>query len=146
MKSIKDSVALTVKKYKSRNPFEIIKGMKNVILVTAPLSGVRGFYQYYKRNYIIYIDENLTYNEKMFVCSHELGHLILHNKCNHIYMDTKTNFNTNKYEIEANRFAVELLIPDSILVEYSDYSISQLSRLLGYEENLIKLRLNQCNI
>ena len=38
----------------SRNPFEIVRGL-NVILVDAPLSGVRGFYQYFQRNHIIYL-------------------------------------------------------------------------------------------
>lgn len=139
--NIKDVAATIVDKHKSRNPFEIIKGMKNVLLVTVPLNGVRGFYQYYKRNYIIYIDENLSEEDKLFVCAHELGHMILHKKSNHIYMDTRTQFCTSKFEIEANKFALELLIPDSILYENRDYSISQLSRLLGYEEQMIKLRI-----
>ena len=39
---IKKIVNSLVKKYKTRNPFEIIKGM-NVILVPVPLEGVRGF-------------------------------------------------------------------------------------------------------
>ena len=36
-------------RFQSRNPFEIVRGL-NVILVDAPLSGVRGFYQYFQRN------------------------------------------------------------------------------------------------
>ena len=44
--------------YKSRNPFEIIRGL-NVILVYYPLENVRGFYQYFQRNNIIYLDEIL---------------------------------------------------------------------------------------
>lgn len=137
----KDAATMVIRKYKSRNPFEIINGMKNVILVIAPLIEVRGFYQYFKRNYIIYIDENLSEKEKTFVCAHELGHLILHNKVNHIYMDTKTNFNTDKLEIEANKFAIELLISDNELAEYNSYSVEQLSRIFGYREQLIQLRL-----
>ena len=42
---IKKIVNSLVKKHKTRNPFEIIKGL-NVILVPVPLEGVRGFYQY----------------------------------------------------------------------------------------------------
>ena len=34
-------------RFQSRNPFEIVRGL-NVILVDAPLSGVRGFYQYFR--------------------------------------------------------------------------------------------------
>lgn len=137
----KQAALTTIKKYKSRNPFEIIKGMKNVILVMAPLVEVRGFYQYFKRNYIIYIDENLPEHEKRFVCAHELGHLFLHRKANHIYMDAKTNFNVDRFEIEANKFAMELLISDDELNEYRDCNMEQLSRVFGYSEHLIKLRM-----
>lgn len=129
-----------VKKYNSRNPFDIVRE-KNVILVYAPLIDIRGFYQYFQRNNIIYIDENLSEPEQIFVCAHELGHMFLHKKANAVYMDTKTYFNTNKYEIEANLFASELLISDEIIHEYQHLTISQLSQLLGYEEELIKLRL-----
>lgn len=56
-------------------------------------------------------------------------------------MDTYTNFNTNKYEKEANLFAVELLIPDEIIIEYKDYTAEQLSRLLGYHKRFIELKI-----
>lgn len=58
-------------------------------------------------------------------------------------MDTRTCFNTNKFEIEADTFAMDLLISDDDLNEYSDYTTEQLSRLLGYEKRLIELRLKQ---
>lgn len=129
-----------VKKHHTRNPFEIIKE-KNVILVYTPLVDVRGFYQYFQRNHLIYIDENLSEHEKKFVCAHELGHMLLHKKANAVYMDAKTCFNTNKYEIEANTFASNLLIPDEVILENCNYTTEQLSRLLGYEQALIELRL-----
>ena len=54
---IKKIVNSLVKKHKTRNSFEIIKGM-NVILVPVPVKGVKRFYQYFQRNNIIYIDES----------------------------------------------------------------------------------------
>ena len=77
----------------------------------------------------------------MFVLAHELGHMILHRKQNAIFMDTRTQFKTSKYESEANKFAVELLIPDDSLAEYSEYTIDQLSLVYGYHQKLIELRL-----
>lgn len=137
---IKKNVNKLVRKYKTRNPFEMIKGM-NVILVFYPLQGVRGFYQYFQRNNIIYISEELSDNEKFFVLAHELGHMVLHKKSNAIFMDTRTQFNTTKYEIEANKFAMELLIEDSVLEKNRELTTEQLSRMLGYNEKLIELRL-----
>lgn len=129
-----------VKKYDTRNPFQIAKE-KNVILVTAPLIDIRGFYQYFKRQHIIYIDENLKENQKEFVCAHEIGHMMMHRNSNAIFMDSHTFFNTNKYENEANEFAVNLLISNEMIYENRKLTIEQLSRLLGYEEAIIKLRL-----
>ena len=98
---IKKLVSRLVRKYQTRDPFEMIKGM-NVILVHYPLEGVRGFYQYFQRNHIIYLDERLTEAEQRFVLAHELGHLFLHKKSNAIFMDSRTQFNTDKYEREAD--------------------------------------------
>lgn len=137
---IKKKADSLVRKYRTRNPFEIIQGL-NVILVFAPLIDTRAFYQYFQRNNIIYIDENLSRHEQMFECAHEMGHMFLHKKANTIFMDTRTGFNTNKFEKEADTFAMDLLIGDEVLAEYRDYDTEQLSRLLGYEKRLIELRL-----
>lgn len=139
---IKKKADSLVRKYKTRNPFEIIQGL-NVILVFAPLTDTRAFYQYFQRNNIIYIDENLSRHEQAFECAHEMGHMFLHKKANAIFMDTRTGFNTNKYEKEADTFAMDLLVGDDILTEYQEYNTDQLSRLLGYEKRLIELRLKQ---
>lgn len=137
---IKARVGKLVRKYKTRDPFEMIKGM-NVILVLYPLEGVRGFYQYFQRNNIIYIDETLSEHDKSFVLAHELGHMMLHKKSNAIFMDTRTQFKTSRYETEADKFAMELLISDDSLSEYNEYTIDQLSLVYGYHQKLIELRL-----
>ena len=56
-------------------------------------------------------------------------------------MDTRTQFNTQRYEIEANYFAMSLLVGDDILADYEEYTVDQISHLLGYEKELIQLRL-----
>ena len=138
---IKRRVSQLVRKYQTRDPFEMIKGM-NVILVHYPLEGVRGFYQYFQRNNIIYLDERLSEAEQRFVLAHELGHMFLHKKANAIFMDTRTQFNTDNFELEANLFAMELLLPDSFLDEYRDFTIDQISRMTGYHKRLIELRIS----
>ena len=137
--NIHSLVESVVRKYHTRNPFEIAEE-RNAILVYAPLVDIRGFYQYFQRNHIIYIDENLPENERSFVCAHELGHMFLHKKSNAVYMDTKTYFNTNRYEIEANAFAAELLIPDELIYENRDMSKAQIARLAGYSEKIMDFK------
>ena len=142
--NIKRLVDSLVRKYKTRNPFEIISHL-NVIVVFYPLHGVKGFYQYFQRNNIIYIDEALSENEKKFVCAHELGHMFLHKKDNAIFMDSRTQLNTAKYEIEADRFAMDLLLSDADIEDNLNFTTVQLSRLFGYNKKLIELRLKDFN-
>lgn len=137
VKRLADSL---VRKYNTRNPFEIVEHL-NVIVVFYPLHGVKGFYQYFQRNNIIYINETLSNQESLFVCAHELGHMLLHKKSNAIFMDSQTQLNTAKYEIEADRFAIDLLISDSDIAEHLDFTNNQFSRLFGYNKNLIELRM-----
>ena len=132
-------VGSLVRKYNTRNPFEITNNL-NVIVVFYPLKGVKGFYQYFQRNNIIYIDNNLSEAEQKVVCAHELGHMFLHKKCNAIFMDSRTHFVTNKYENEANTFAAELLIPDSIILENPGMTKNQIARLTGYDEKIMKYK------
>ena len=137
IKKLADFIA---KKYQTRNPFEILKGM-NTILVFAPLVDIRGFYQSFQRNNIIYIDENLQEHEQRLVCAHELGHMLLHKNENTVFMDSRTHLKTSTYETEANKFAVELLIPNEVILENWKCTTEQLSFLTGYPVELIKLRL-----
>ena len=75
------------------------------------------------------------------VTAHELGHAVMHPKENCYFLEHKTLLLTSRNEIEANKFAVELLISDEFLLEHQDLTIGQVSRMLGYSEELIKLRL-----
>ena len=138
--TIKQKANSLARKYNSRNPFEIIKNL-NAIVVFCPLKGVKGFYQYFQRNNIIYIDNELSESEQRFVCAHELGHMLIHKNANAIFMDSQTHLNISKYEIEADRFAINLLISDDDIGNNLEYTVNQLSRLFGYHEKLIELRL-----
>lgn len=76
------------------------------------------------------------------VMAHELGHAILHRKENCYFIRTKTLLLNSKKEIEANKFAMELLLPDSFLEEYRDFTIDQMSRMTGYHKKLIELKIH----
>ena len=137
---IKKRVNQLVRKFGTRNPLEIAERM-GCIIVHHPLDGVRGFYHYFQRNHIIYVDDRLPEHEMLFVIAHELGHVFLHKNSNAIFMDTRTHFVKSKYENEANLFAMDLLISDEDIEEHLDYTTSQLSHLYGYHKALMELRL-----
>lgn len=129
---IKKKAVFPVKSYNAGNPFEIA-GYLNLILIVTFLEGkTRGFYQYFQRNDLIYIDGQLPEWEQKWVLAHELGHLFLHKKTNVLFLDTRTNLKTQKYEL--NIFAAELLIPDSLILTNPGFSKKQLAELAGYKE------------
>ena len=137
---IKKRVNQIVRKYKTRDPLDIAERM-GCIIVRYPLEGVRGFYHYFQRNHIIYVDDRLPDHMVSFVIAHELGHVFLHQKSDAIFMDTRTHFVKSKYENEANLFAMDLLISDEGIEEHLSFTSSQLSHLYGYHKSLIELRL-----
>ena len=77
------------------------------------------------------------------VMAHELGHAILHRTENCYFIRNKTLLSTDKIELDANKFAIELLLDTDTLNEYleSGYSKEQISRITGYSMNLIDLKL-----
>lgn len=129
-------------RFHSRNPFELSRAMGCIVLRT-PLSGVRGFHQYIKRTNIIYIDDSLEENQARFVCAHELGHVLLHKNTNRIFMTNKTFMVTSKYEIEADRFAADLLYPTEDFAEYREFSVYQIAQSLQLPVELVEYKLQQ---
>ena len=100
-----------------------------------------------KNHRYIFLDQNLDEAESIQVMAHELGHAILHRKQNCYFIRNKTLFLNSKTEQEANLFAAELLIDDNIVLEHPDYTYTQISRLLKYEEKLVELWMkNQDNL
>ena len=68
----------------------------------------------------------------------------MHPKSNTPFLLANTYQSVDKMEIEANKFAVEFLISDDTLYEYLKYqecTIEQTARILGYQKELIELRL-----
>jgi len=145
LRAIRSKANRLVKFFGTRNPRKIAEGL-GVTLVIYPLDKVRGFYQYFERVNLIYVDERLSEHEQLLVIAHELGHMLLHRTVNIVWMNTHTHFKSCESETEANIFAMELLVPNEIILENIYYTTGQLARLLGYSEELIELRLKTFNI
>ena len=136
---IKKIVSYYKRKTGTTDPFDIADQLG--ILYQICNLQFEGCYMFLKNHRYIFINENLPEHEQRLVMAHELGHAILHRKENCYFIRNKTLMLTSKLEIEANTFAAELLIPDEIIFENRQTTTEQLSRLLGYEQALIELRL-----
>ncbi|MEK4303570.1 ImmA/IrrE family metallo-endopeptidase [Oceanobacillus sp. FSL K6-0251] len=121
---IKETVENITKKYKTNNPFEIIAA-KNIILVERDMDEeIYGFYKYIRRNKFIFLNSKLNNPTKRFTSAHELAHVELHTKTNTPFLRRNTLLSVDRIEQEANRFAVELLLPDESIYRYKDTNLS----------------------
>ncbi len=141
-KNIKKIVTSYMRKLGTSNPFEIAEAL-HIEFAFGDLGTREGCYMYLKRHKCIFLNENLDEHEMNFVMAHELGHAILHPRENCYFIRNKTLMLDSKIEIEANKFAIELLLQDDDLTNWIElgYTKEQVSRLTGYHEKLIELRL-----
>lgn len=134
---IKEVVRRYTLKYNTRNPFQLAELLHIEVQIGTP--GCAGCYMFLKNHRYIFLDQGLEEMELLQVMAHELGHAILHRKQNCYFIRNKTLLLNSKTELEANAFAAELLIDEDLISEHPDYTTSQLSRLMGYEERLVEL-------
>lgn len=139
-KDIRHIANMLKQKYDTDDPFEIARQLK-VEYIIGPLGNRWGCYMYLKRHRCIFLNEELSEHEQRLVMAHELGHAVLHRTQNCYFIRHKTLLSVDRYELEANKFAMELLISDDSLSEYTECTIEQLSRIYGYHQKLIELRL-----
>lgn len=106
---------------------------------------VHGFYQYYKRGMVIYINSSLDEFTQLQVLRHEIGHAVLHRKTNRIFMERSTFQVPDKYENEADLFATFLAISDDDVCEYisNGYTVQQISNMTGCKEKFIEQRVRE---
>lgn len=138
---VKKAVEDLIQKYGTNNPFALAKN-KNIHIIYINLGGKFGNYVRYKREKFILIDDKRTPPAMLnFICAHELGHALCTPKENTQWLKTYTmSVNADKVENIANAFAVELLLPDTYLKEYSDFSIYELARNAGVPKEFVRLK------
>ena len=129
-----------VRKFGCRDPFRIARELGYIVIPTS-LEGIRGFWHHTQRQHLIFIDEKLSDRDARFVCAPELGHILLHRGTNRIFLDANTYFQTNRQEIEANRFAVDLLFDDEELAFFLDYPLQLAADYMGVSMELAEYRM-----
>lgn len=138
---IKEIVNNLMEKHSSINPFALAEKLKVHVFECELHSDIRGYYKYDRRNKYIILNSNLKDDEKLLVCAHELGHAILHPRANTKFMKQNTLLSVSRIEREANRFAAELLIPDSLMNDdYEQLTIFDIASLHNVPEELVRLK------
>lgn len=137
---VKEYVSIIRKKANTDDVFELVDYFNINVIETDLGSSTLGMYRYIKRNKFIFLNNDLEHYQKKFVLAHELGHAILHSDLNCFFLEKKTLYLKNKFEIEANKFAVELLVSDDDLKELEGYTIEQMSAILNIPSDLLKYK------
>lgn len=114
MSRIKNIVNNLVKKYDTRNPYELCDVLDIPILYNN-LGNIKGLFQNVQGSHVIHLNNSLSEYELKPVLAHELGHALLHKEFNVCFLNNYTFCITDKFENEANKFAAHLLIKDEDL-------------------------------
>ncbi len=92
------------------SPFELCERL-GIETVSAELPEcTKGFCLMLSAGSAIVLNNRLRPRERRAVLAHELGHAVLHEGCNYMFMSANTGFVTGKYEKEADLFAAHLLL------------------------------------
>lgn len=128
-----------VDEYDSNNPFIIAEKM-DINVFTRPLVDIGGYYMVLKNNVkIAVIDSSLSRHLQKFVLAHEIGHSLLHPEKGAFMLKTSL-FATDRQEVEADKFAIELLLTDNMVNDNIDYTVDNWATVLGLPREIIELK------
>lgn len=139
MGKIKKIVNHLTMRHGTRDPFRLAEEL-GVSILYCTLGNTLGYTVIYKRIPVIVLNEGLDERLMSFVCAHELGHAIMHKNVNTPWLKRHTFFSIDKYEREANTFAVELLCYDELVSEHYDITLTNLAISLGIPSGLEELK------
>lgn len=142
MRNIKGTVTKLIDKYKTNDPFEIAEEL-GIWIYETDLGNIEGHYMYSKKKKVFFINNRLSEKARLLCCAHELGHAVLHSKSNVYFNDSKTFFNQSKHENEADEFAAELILKDSLLSNYEGFPLEVISNCENMPIKYLNLKFNK---
>lgn len=131
LSQIKNLVNQLIKKHRTLDPFELAERM-GIIIVYEPLGSTLGYFSKQFRVPIIHINQDVSKEIQTFICAHELGHAVQHANVNTTFLKRHTLLSTEKIEIEANTFAIELLLPDEYFNEKNNTNFTIYEAIESY--------------
>ncbi len=143
-KSIIETAANTVGRYKTRNPFHLAR-MLGIELIIKELGALKGFYKVIYDVPFVFLNRSLGRKDAHIVLAHEIGHHLLHKEFATFGFEETSLFSpASRREYEANLFAAELLIEDEAVEEAAGYGYTtvQTAARLGISEELATLKIS----
>lgn len=134
-----------IRKYNTRCPYNLAKELDiNIHECNLSHDMPKGLFKKMLGKKFIVLNLTRIENEyeKQFVLAHELGHAILHSSDTTFFLHDHTFCNRGRFELEANKFAAELLINEKYLDAccLETLSIEQLAAYFCVPKELIKYK------
>lgn len=116
---IHNNVERVIKKFDSRDPFDICQSMGIRIRYKDLGTALKAYYFYQSRIKNIVINARSSRAVRRLLCAHELGHAVLHGEFASMrgFQELELFDMSIPTEYEANMFAAELIISDEDLME-----------------------------
>lgn len=133
--------------YDTNDPFDLCRNLDICLLIHDLGEELLGFFQRTPKGIeILHINNRLDYYMQKYICCHELGHAILQPELSISFFIENPLIIQNKFEIEADTFAAELLLDDDILDKYKEFTIEQIAAAEYVPIRLVELKLNDLGI
>lgn len=148
MDKIKQKAQSLKKKYSTSSPFEICEELGITLFYAELPESVKGLFFKLFKNYIIIVNEDLSYEECRVTVAHELGHILLHGSTNSFQLSTFTNLSVEKLEQQADYFASCLLIDEEEIESAcygSSFTMSDVASISRLPISLVQLYANHQN-
>ena len=128
-----ETVDKLVRKYHTRDPYELCQLLGIKIHYYDLQKKLKGFFYYQSRQKNIVIDHNVNGILERILVAHELGHAVLHTKIAmmHGFQEMEVFDDRSIEENEANFFAAELLLEDGEVLEcLSEHTFFETAKML----------------
>lgn len=143
MKWIVEIVNGLIEVYKTRNVYELLDLLEITLIRKKLINDEKGrFLRDMFGNEYVYVSNKLSDEEEKIVIAHELGHLILHTHMTTSYYTENHLLNKEQIEIQANKFAAELLISNDVEIP-EGMTTKELACYLEVSEELVKLKFRK---
>lgn len=138
---IKELILGLVDTYGTNDPFELCDYLEIKIMESNLGDEINGFFQRTGNGYeIIHLNSNLNHHDKKSICAHELGHALMHTNLSIGFFIENSLQVKSKYEIQADNFAAELLLPNELDIEFKYMNVDQLSCVFKVPKEFIKYK------
>lgn len=132
--------------YGTRDPYELCENMGIAVLSADLPPNISGFFTSLRGMRVILLNSGIEEEpRRRVVCAHELGHAVLHEGQNSLFMRENTGFVIARYEKEADLFAGYLLLDDATVNDCrcNGWTSGQIGRFTGLSEPVVEYCLSE---